>query len=292
MGLRSPRPPLRKRVGGFIGQPANNCDGRRVVLRRSRIAVRLASLIIVAAVVLLVPFGADRAEATPIVTFKCTPAPQNCSGWYRSNVSIDWEVSPSDAAVLGGCQDKTYTTDTPGTNELCRVDDGEATVTVELKMRVDKTAPTVLGGAPGRGADTNGWYNHPVSVAFSGTDQTSGIDACTTLTYSGPDSGSGSLTGSCIDKAGNVGSLGYGLKYDATVPSVTGADPERSPNAAGWFNRPVAFDVQGTDATSGVENCSSPTRDRFGLLQRQLSRPSGQLERSHLRDQVRRHSAN
>ena len=50
-----------------------------------------------------------------------------------------------------------------------------------------------------------------------------------------------------------MGSLGYGLKYDATVPSVTAADPERAPNAAGWFNRPVAFELRGSDATSGIE---------------------------------------
>ena len=69
--------------------------------------------------------SAPRAHAVPIVTYKCTPAPQDCSGWYRSNVSIDWTVLPSDAVVLG-CQDKTYTLDTSGTNELCSADDGVA----------------------------------------------------------------------------------------------------------------------------------------------------------------------
>src|ERR687895_56307 len=212
--------------------------------------------------VLVVLFGAGRAEATPIVTFKCSPAPQNCSGWYRSNVSIDWEVAPSDAAVLGGCRDKTFTADTPpsGTNELCKVDDGEATVTIELKIKLDKTAPVVVGGQPGRGADVNGWYNHPVAIAFSGSDLTSGIAACTAPTYSGPDSGAASLSGTCVDNAGNVSTpFPYGLKYDATVPSVTGANPERAPNSAGWFNRPVAFALQGSDATSGIESCSSLT---------------------------------
>jgi hypothetical protein len=167
--------------------------------------------------------GAQRADAAPSVTFKCTPAPQNCVGWYRSNVSIDWTVTPSDAAILGGCQDKSYTTDTAGTNEFCKADDGEAIASVEFKMRVDKTPPVVTGGAPARPADFDGWYNHPVAVAFSGTDLTSGVASCTAPTYGGPDLGTGLLFGTCIDHAGNVSSgFGFGLSYDATAPTVTG----------------------------------------------------------------------
>ena len=65
----------------------------------------------------------------------------------------------------------------------------------------------------------DGWYNHAVSVDFSGSDQTAGVDACTSATYAGPDSGAASLAGTCRDRAGNVSSpLGYGLKYDATAP--------------------------------------------------------------------------
>jgi hypothetical protein len=243
----------------FFAEPPQNGDGSRAAMPGSRYAIwRVLQASLVVAALLLTLMGAERAEAVPSVTFRCTPAPQDCSGWYRSNVSIDWTVIPSDAAVTG-CQDKSFTTDTTGTSEFCSADDGSATVTVQFRVRVDKTPPTVVGGTADRGTDFGGWYNHPVSVAFTGTDQTSGIDACTRLTYSGPDSGSGSLTGTCIDKAGNVGSLGYGLKYDATVPSVTGANPERAPNAAGWFNRPVAFALQGTDGTSGIESCSSLT---------------------------------
>jgi len=216
-----------------------------------------ALLAVLAASLLLSLLGAERAEAVPSVTYKCSPAPQNCVGWYRSNVSIDWTITPSDATVVAGCQDKSFTTDTPGTNEFCKVDDGEATVTVELKMRVDKTAPTLLGGNPGRGADSNGWYNHPVSVAFSGTDQTSGIDACSTVTYSGPDRDPASLTGSCIDKAGNVATLGYGLKYDSTAPVATGGQPRRQADRNGWHNRAVVVDFAGTDGLSGVLGCTS-----------------------------------
>jgi hypothetical protein len=207
----------------------------------------------------LLSFGAPDAQAVPSVTFKCTPAPQNCSGWYRSNVSIEWTVAPANS-VVDGCRNKTLTTDTAGTNEVCVADDGEAKVAVEVRIKIDKTAPVVTGGAPARAADVNGWYNHAVPIVFSGSDQTSGIDACTNTAYGGPDSVAASLAGTCIDRAGNVSSpLGYGLKYDETAPVVAGPGPERAANTVGWFNRPVRFDPAGSDATSGIADCPSVT---------------------------------
>jgi hypothetical protein len=193
------------------------------------------------------------------VTFKCTPAPQDCSGWYRTNVAIDWTVIPSGATVAG-CTDKTFSADTPGTNEFCSADDGSASVTVQLKIKVDKTPPVVTGGQPSRAADVNGWYTKAVGISFSGSDLTSGIAACTATTYGGPDSEAASVTGTCRDNAGNVSSpLGYGLRYDQTAPVLTGATPDRPPNAGGWFNSPVRFDIQAGDATSGIADCPSIT---------------------------------
>jgi hypothetical protein len=109
-------------------------------------------MLVCAVVVAACLLGAESAHAVPSVTYKCTPAPQDCSSWYRSNVSIDWTVIPSDAVVVG-CVDKTFTTDTSGTNEFCSADDGSATVTVQLKIKVDKTPPVVTGGQPARAAD-------------------------------------------------------------------------------------------------------------------------------------------
>jgi hypothetical protein len=171
-----------------------------------------------AGVMLGAPAGA---EAAPSVTYECTPAPKNCVGWYRSNVSIDWDVLPS-GSVVDGCRDGNYTTDTAGTNEICKADDGEAVVTVELKIKVDKTAPLVTGGQPARGADFNGWYNHPVAVAFSGSDLTSGIASCTAPTFGGPDGAAALVFGTCMDNAGNVSDpFAYGLSYDATAPPLS-----------------------------------------------------------------------
>ena len=232
--------------------------GRPVRRRKARLVVRASWRLaaVVALVVWLGLVGAGPAEAVPSVTYACTPAPQDCSGWFRSNVSIDWTVLPSGAATTG-CQDKAFTSDTAGTNEYCRAVDSGVAVTVELTIRVDKTRPIVTGGQPSRAADANGWYNRAVSITFSGSDQTSGIAACTATTYGGPDSGAASVQGTCTDRAGNASApFGYGLRYDASGPLIAGAVPERPPDHDGWFTRPVRFDISASDATSGLAECA------------------------------------
>jgi hypothetical protein len=72
-----------------------------------------------------------------------------------------------------------------------------------------------------RGPDFNGWYNHPVGLSWSGSDATSGIAACTSVTYSGPDRAGSSVSGGCADRAGNSASVGVTLNYDATPPALT-----------------------------------------------------------------------
>src|SRR5918992_5860201 len=218
---------------------------------------RIAMIVAVVSMALL--FGAPDAEAVPSVTFKCTPAPQNCSGWYRSDVTVEWTVAPADS-VVDGCTRRTITIDTSGVNQVCVADDGEARVAVDFRIKLDKTAPVVTGGAPPPGPDVNGWDNHAGPIAFSGRGPTSGVAAGPSTTFGGPDSAAASLAGTCTDNAGNVSSpFPYGLKYDETAPAVAGATPERSPNAAGWFNRPVRFDLAGTDATSGIADCPAVT---------------------------------
>jgi hypothetical protein len=103
----------------------------------------------------------------------------------------------------------------------------------------------------------NGWYNHPLSVGFSGTDAVSGLDSCSAAsTYTGPDSRTGSVTGTCSDKAGNVGFGSLGLEYDATAPRAVGGVPSRPPDARGWYNHGLTVGFAGVDDMSGIATCS------------------------------------
>jgi hypothetical protein len=49
------------------------------------------------------------------------------------------------------------------------------------------------------------------------------------------------------------------VRRDATPPQVTGSTPSRAPDSGGWYSRPVAVSFAGTDATSGIAACTSPT---------------------------------
>ena len=183
------------------------------------------------------------------------------SGWYVSNVTVNWTVEDPESQILEtqGCNAITLVNDTTGTPLTCyaRSDGGETTVTITI--RVDKTAPTVTA-TPARSPDSNGWYNHALSVGFSGTDATSGIDSCVpSQTYSGPDSGNASVSGSCRDHAGNTGTRTFGLSYDATAPQVTGANASRGPDHAGWYNHTLSIAFTGADVTSGLDTCTQST---------------------------------
>src|SRR5581483_10807686 len=139
----------------------------------------------------------------------------------------------------------------------CTATDGNATIPFHLQFKIDKDAPTVTGAKPDRGPNGNGWYNAPVSVAFSGSDATSGIASCQQVSYGGPDSGTASVSGTCTDVAGNVSApAAFALKYDATPPGVS-ASPARDPDANGWYNHAVGVTFNGTDSTSGIDSCTS-----------------------------------
>src|SRR5262245_18107566 len=96
---------------------------------------------------------------------------------------------------------------------------GNASALETFSLAHDATAPNVTP-TPGRAPDANGWYNHALTVSFSGTDATSGVDTCTQATYSGPDSAVALVGGSCRDRAGNQGVASIAVKYDGTAPSV------------------------------------------------------------------------
>ena len=143
----------------------------------------------------------------------------------------------------------------PGT---CTDNAGNVSAPASFPLKYDATPPSV-SAAPARAADSNGWYNHPVGVSFSGTDATSGIGSCSAATsFSGPDNGAASVSGSCVDQAGNSGTAALALKYDATPPKAT-ATPARPPDANGWYNHPVAVTFSGSDALSGIASCTAAT---------------------------------
>jgi hypothetical protein len=209
-----------------------------------RAAVLIAALV----TFVVVPSAAgNAADVTVTLTIYGTVG---ANGWYTSNVTVNWAVTG--AATSTGCDATTLTSDTPGFKLTCSASniDGTSEVTQSHTFKIDKTPPSVAA-APNRAPDANGWYNHALSVAFSGTDATAGIASCSSAGYSGPDSGSASVAGTCTDQAGNVGTASFPFEYDATPPAVTRV-------AAKAGNRKIDLSWSASADTQNVEVTRTP----------------------------------
>ena len=192
--------------------------------------------------------------AGPVVSYTVTAGTAGDNGWYRSAVTAQLSVQ---GATDSTCPlVKTFRTSSDAVD--CTATDGSSTVEFHLQFKIDTDAPAVTTATPDRAPDAGGWYSHPVSVTFSGNDTTSGVASCTTASYSGPDSGSASVTGTCRDNAGNVSATAsFGLRYDTTAPTVT-AKLSRAPDRNGWYSHAVTVSFVGADDGSGVSSCTAP----------------------------------
>ena len=180
------------------------------------------------------------------------------NGWYTGDLTVNWDVRDPDGPIEDwdreGCAPFLIVADNPGTIRTCWARSAGGRKEVETKLlKVDKTAPAV-SGAPSRAAGTNGWFNQALTVSFSGSDTTSGIDTCSNpAAYGGPDNSAASVVGSCRDKAGNTGVGTYSFKYDATAPSVSSVRATQG-------NRSAQLRWRASPDTVGIEITRSPGR--------------------------------
>ena len=221
---------------------------------------RLAPLFVLLVLLALPPrAGMAEANAAIDIQYACSPAPRDCTGWYRTPVTVTWSLNPrpeEGSQIVAGCTPQTLAADTAGTMVWCEAAFGTDQARRTKVVAVDQTPPTVIGAAPERAADANGWYRQPVSVAFRGSDGMSGIRSCTSTSYAGPDSASATVLGTCTDGAGNTSAAApFNLQYDATGPEITRAVAARKPDRSGWYNRPVSWNFTATDALSGLGQC-------------------------------------
>ena len=177
-------------------------------------------------------FGAEPISAdTPPIAYTIN-GNAGTNGWWRGSpggdyIVVKWAVNiPNDQIQsTSGCEVGGVRVDGPttGTTRNCTVtlvDNSQVSKTTSPLM-IDNTPPTGVSASAARGPDANGWYNHAFAINWTGTDATSGVASCTSLTYSGPDSGATGVSGGCTDVAGNSSLTSVGFKYDATPPQVS-----------------------------------------------------------------------
>jgi large repetitive protein len=195
-------------------------------------------------------------DATAPATTATADRQPNANGWYRASVTVTFAGTDATAGIDSCDQPKSYAgPDTTSTtlSGACLDKAGNAS-SASRTLKYDATAPPTTA-TPDHQPNANGWFKSALSVAFTATDAMSTVESCDAAkSYSGPDSAAASVSGSCLDKAGNVGAASYGLKYDATAPATT-ATPDRQPNANGWYKASVTVTFAGTDATSDIDSC-------------------------------------
>ena len=193
-------------------------------------------------------------DATPPQATAAASRQPNANGWYKASFNVSFSGATRPPASIRAMPRRA----TPGQTRpadlkgSCRDRAGNQAATQRSRSSTTKRrrSSQLLRRAP---RTRNGWYNAPVSISFTGGDHI-GVDACDAAkTYSGPDSSTASISGTCVDKAGNAGAASTPLKYDATAPLTT-ATPSRAANGNGWRNAPLRR-LRGTDATAGIDTC-------------------------------------
>ena len=189
------------------------------------------------------------------VTFQGT---LGASGWYRSTVTIGWEVKDPESIILEatGCGQSTVSADTVGIPFRCTAtsDGGESSKARTIKL--DATPP-VASVVLERQPDANGWYNRPLTVGWTGTDLTSGLAGCTTTRYAGPDNINAFAAGACTDNAGNAAASSFPFKYDGTPPAIFAVTAKPG-------NRSLYLSWRASSDTQTIEVMRAPGRNGQG----------------------------
>jgi hypothetical protein len=227
--------------------------------RRRRRAFRRLVFVGALALMLLAPSAAGQVadESPPVITLRIFGT-LGLNGWYTSTVTVNWQITDPDGPVTETkCMlAQTLPNDTAGTELTCEATSAGGTTTVKKPFKIDKTPPAVATSLE-RQADSNGWYNRPLTVAWSATDATSGVDSCSSVTYAGPDNPSAAVAGSCKDFAGNTSNSSYAFKYDSTAPTVSAV-------TATPRNRAVQLAWRASSDTRAVEVLRAPGRNGLG----------------------------
>ena len=161
----------------------------------------------------------------PIVTGTLSP-----SGWYTSDITVQWSVSDPDSEILGvgpGCVTSSFTSDFLYASPTCEATSHGGTASVSVPLRRDTTPPSIAISAP---APVYYRTGTAITPAFSCQDPSghSGVATCQRTGGSGPldttTPGWHPFTVTAVDQAGNATSktVEYLIGTGVCVPQAPG----------------------------------------------------------------------
>lgn len=166
--------------------------------------------------------------SAPSIGHTLAPAsPDGNNGWYRSDVTLTWNVSEPESPnslAKTGCADQNVTIDQAEMTYSCSATSaGGSSGPVSVSIKRDATPPSV-SGAPTTSPNGAGWYKNDVTIDWTCSDATSGLAAgCPAdSTISSEGTGLTASSGDVSDNAANFSSAtsSPAVKIDKTPPTI------------------------------------------------------------------------
>ncbi|BCJ49595.1 hypothetical protein Asp14428_10700 [Actinoplanes sp. NBRC 14428] len=193
--------------------------------------------------------GSDRTPPTITASLNQTAT----HGWFRTPVTIHFTCT--DAGTVATCP-ADVTADRDGAGQRfsgTAVDAAGNTATISLPLDIDRTAPVVTASVDAtRSAD--GWFNAPVTIHYTCSDELSTVTTCPADTRILSDGTDQRITGIATDKAGNTGTATVVVNLDQVAPSVS-ATVVGDANADGWYTTTPTIHYTCADEGSGIAEC-------------------------------------
>ena len=186
-------------------------------------------------------------ELPPQVSPEST-RPPDANGWF--NHRIDFVVSATDSASgIASCDPiPSYSgPDRASVGVVARCSDRAGhQASGRDTFKYDDTPPARMRAARGRAPDRYGWYAHDLRVRFRASDATSGLAACTSPVYRGPNSSRAAVKGRCQDRAGNAAYRTVRFRFSKPLLQPGVGARLSSPPLLDWVDVPGArgYNVQ------------------------------------------------
>ena len=159
--------------------------------------------------------------------------PTNATGWNNTSVTVSFDCSDA----ISGIQTcpAPITVNIEGANQVITgtaVDLAGNTASTSVTLNIDKTAPVITSSAS-PSANAAGWNNTDVSVAFTCTDNLSGISSCSDAFTLATEGANQVISGTAIDVAGNSATDTVSISIDKKPPNVAILSPEHLASLTG-----------------------------------------------------------